>query len=66
MNEIDAGSISFYTIQMVGLAATSEIRGMAVYAFMLFYKGYKKAHIVANQLSPHRNRERVINCFASN
>ena len=41
MNKIDAGSISGYTRQMVGLPATSEICGVAVCSFMLFYDGYK-------------------------
>ena len=37
MNKIDAGFISVYTRQMVELAATSEIRGIA---FLCFYVGY--------------------------
>ena len=41
MNKIDAGSISGYTRQMVGLPVTSEICGVAVCSFMLFYDGYK-------------------------
>ena len=41
MNKVDARSISVYTRQIVGLAATYEIRSIAVCAFMLFYDGYK-------------------------
>ena len=41
MKKIDARSISVYTRQIAGLAATYEIRSIAVCAFMQFYDGYK-------------------------
>ena len=45
MNKIDTGSISFYTIQMLGLTATSEIRKIVVCGFMLFTTDIEKKHI---------------------
>ena len=40
MNKIDAGSIRVCLRQMVWLAATSEIHGVPVCDFMLFYDGH--------------------------
>ena len=56
MNKIDTGSISFYIIQILGLAATSEICEIAVSGFMLFNDEYKNEARILPYIIPENSR----------
>ena len=61
MNKIDTRTISFYIIQILELAATSEIRKIVVCGFMLLNDGYQKeAHILPYIISENSHPVRTL------